>query len=125
MVPMLSRDITHIYSHVDIGMLQWDESVLFGCSIRPICLPQNPSIDYSGKLNYIKSQHLNVPIWTTEQCAEISDYAEYFTEHMICAGNYKNETYIPNLQMNILLFQLFYFNEFDNHFLTDFLFDIG
>lgn len=111
------RDIIRIHSHknykniaslefidYDIGILQMDKAVSFDNSIQPICLPQSPYVDYSGKLATAmglydtstpetmflrsKSQITGIPIWTTKQCAEVPEYKERFTYNMLCAGDY-------------------------------------
>lgn len=119
---VVKRDIARIYRHenvdiyrdatygdsdsvffYDIAILQMDEAVPFGDNIQPICLPQSPFVDYTGKLTTAiglydsstsdksnlrsKAQQADIPIWTTEQCTKVPDYENKFTVNMICVGN--------------------------------------
>lgn len=101
--PGLSNDF-------DIAILKMDRAVSFGSNLQPICLPQSSDFDYSGisataiglydsTINIIspmtrtKARQTNIPIWTNEECAKIPDYAKYFTDNMICAGDYENGTH--------------------------------
>lgn len=110
----VKRNIVRIHVHknfeehrifdYNIGILQMDRAVSFDNNIQPICLPQSPYVDYSGKLatavglynseaykkpfHRSKSQITQIPIWTTDQCAEVHDYEGKLTYNMICAGDY-------------------------------------
>lgn len=91
------------YYDYDIGILQMDRAVSFDNDIQPICLPQSPYVDYSGKLatamgiydtetievlfTRSKAQIFQIPILRTEQCAEVPEYVEKFTYNMLCAGD--------------------------------------
>lgn len=122
----VKRNIARIYVHKDydkdyrdynIAIFQLNKLVPFGNDIQPICLPQSPYVDYSGKLataigmydtptRHIwhlkgKTQQTQIPIWSNEQCAKVSDYAEKFTDNMMCAGDYENgihRPYIPGVR---------------------------
>lgn len=127
-IDTVKRNIVRIHFHenfkqhrifdYNIGILQMDQAVTFGNSIQPICLPQSPHVDYTGKLVTAmglydtqtietmfvrsKSQISQIPIWATEQCAEVPDYKKYdglVTYNMICAGDHaENGTYRPYIR---------------------------
>lgn len=100
----------------NIGILEMDQAVTFDNHIQPVCLPQSPYVDYSGKLATAmgtyntetletgflrsKSQITQIPIWTTEQCAEVpyKQYKEQLTYNMICAGDYENAIRRPYIR---------------------------
>lgn len=108
----------HYIFDYNIGILEMDEAVPFDDSIRPICLPQSPHIDYSEKLvtamgvydasssralyRRSKSQMSQIPIWSTEQCAEVPDHKKkggLVTYNMICAGDYaENAAHRPYIR---------------------------
>ncbi|XP_055308604.1 ovochymase-2-like [Sitodiplosis mosellana] len=110
----VKRGIVHIYRHenynfrtsdYNIGILQLDAVVPFGYNIQPICLPKSSSV-YTGKIATAAGWHdtesksslvskskllqIQFPIWTNQKCAKLPDYANKFTENMICAGEYEN-----------------------------------
>lgn len=119
---VVKRNIKRVYRHekyVDdlfnenidaIGILQMDESVSSGNSIQPICLPQSPFIDYTGKLattnglyntgtiesyfSRCKAQQIDIPIWSNEECAKQVNYKEKLTENKICAGDQREESVV-------------------------------
>lgn len=115
----------HYIFDYNIAILQMNRAVSFDDSIRPICLPQSPYVDYSGKFatamgvydsktqeawyHRSKSQISQVPIWTTEQCAEVPEYKKkggLVTYNMICAGDYaENGTHRPYIRDVRSIFQ--------------------
>lgn len=108
----MKRGVLRIYVHenynssVDFNIGVWllDEAVAFGFNIQPICLPNSSFVDYTGKLvtaagwskskssfvSMSKLHQILIPIWTDEQCNEVSDYANEITDNMICVGEYED-----------------------------------
>lgn len=115
-VDAIKRNIVRVYRHensvnydykhfgnmsneFDIGILKMDRPVSFGPNVQPICLPQSPEFDYSGKRataiglydtgniwnrRRSKAQQSNIPIW--KKC-----YHKYhIPDSVVCAGDYQD-----------------------------------
>lgn len=112
----IERGILHFFVHeqydqfqlnnqFNFAVLELDEIVPFGTNIQPICLPQSPFEDYTGKLATVAGwipkrrgsgeYQISVPIWPNEECIKIPEYKDDFNDNMIGAGPFKNGTRIP------------------------------
>ncbi|GAB0093130.1 venom serine protease-like [Sergentomyia squamirostris] len=86
------------YNH-DIALLRLRKKVVFGKSIRPVCLPQETS-DPAGSIGTVIGwgrtseggslpgtlQQVKVPILTLAQCRNMKYRASRITPNMLCAG---------------------------------------
>lgn len=98
-----------IFYDFDIAIMQFDEAVLFGLYIQPICLP-SPLVDYNNNtlftvigsydstytLTYYqryhrtKAQQNHIPIWMLKDCVKSPGYKWKITDNMLCAGDPEN-----------------------------------
>lgn len=84
----------------DIAILELDQSVNYGPTVQPVCLPNGEVAEFAGSMGIIAGwgrlgekkptspvlRSLLVPVWSHEQCLQSGYGEKRITANMMCAG---------------------------------------